>query len=297
MHSKSRSSAITRTGTLKPFLLWLALTVAALIAHHTADAATDRCGADACDTAKQDERYLRFSTALPPARGATAARLDEMSDQDFSSFSGVGAIVCTVGSTTRSSTAFLAGAFDIAVTVAHTFDLDGLHASNCVYNSIDSLGQIRERIPVNYIKSQWDAEEGASRQIAKDLAVVRLSAPSRYAQRTMPLGKFSGSAAQVVMIGFKTDLDTDTLKRKTRGTVYDRSTRTFAVDTGAFVHDMDSLEIAAGAPVMDERTGVIIGIHTRATDERKNTMITMNEWLESTLRSEIAIETQTARAN
>ena len=49
---------------------------------------------------------------------------------------------------------------------------------------------------------------------------------------------------------------------------------------------MDSRGIAPGAPVIDERTGVIIGIHTRLPP-RGNSMITMNDWLESTLRTEI----------
>ena len=53
-----------------------------------------------------------------------------------------------------------------------------------------------------------------------------------------------------------------------------------------FTHDMDSRGIAAGAPVIDERSGVIIGIHTRLNSKR-NTMITMNEWLEATLRAEM----------
>jgi hypothetical protein len=58
---------------------------------------------------------------------------------------------------------------------------------------------------------------------------------------------------------------------------------------------MDSRGIAAGAPVIDERTGVIIGIHTISRPaanalrpaEARNTMITMNEWLESTLKVEM----------
>jgi hypothetical protein len=44
--------------------------------------------------------------------------------------------------------------------------------------------------------------------------------------------------------------------------------------------------IAPGAPVIDERTGVIIGIHT-FLPSRGNNMITMNDWLEATLRTEI----------
>ena len=114
-------------------------------------------------------------------------------------------IACTVDSGIQTSTAFLVGAFDIGVTVAHTFE-NGRHdvtPTDCVYTSIDSLGQIRERIPVAYVRSQWEAEAGAFGQPSKDIAVFRLSQPSRYAQKTMPLGRFTGDAAPVVMVGYK----------------------------------------------------------------------------------------------
>jgi hypothetical protein len=65
---------------------------------------------------------------------------------------------------------------------------------------------------------------------------------------------------------------------------YERSKEGLSV--ARFTHDMDSRGIAPGAPVIDERTGVIIGIHTRLPS-RGNSMITMNDWLESTLRTEI----------
>jgi hypothetical protein len=198
------------------------------------------------------------------------------------------------------STAFLVGAFDIGVTVAHTFEENGVwvQPDNCVYTSTDSLGQIRERIPVSYIKAQWETEAGAFGQPTKDFAVIRLSEPSRFAQRTMPLGKFSGAAASVLMIGFNTNLDGDTVKRKTHGTVYDRKSNGVAISsTMGFIHDMDAREIASGAPVIDETTGVIIGIHTQWVPAAKqaskaaplNTMITMNDWLERTLHSEMVV--------
>jgi hypothetical protein len=237
-----------------------------------------------------DDRYFRFSTAF-----SSATRTDrglhplELSDKDYPSFSGVGVIVCSVNGKPRSSTAFLVGAFDVGVTVAHVFESDasGAAPTDCVYNTTDSLGQIRERIPVSYVKSQWVANPKLAGRAATDLAVIRLSQPSRYAQKTMPLGRFSGNAAPVVMVGFRADVESDPVKLKARGTVYE------GLQSGGFAHDMDSSGIAPGAPVVDERTGVIIGIHTRLASSR-NTMITMNDWLESTLRTEIE---NTARAN
>ena len=116
----------------------------------------------------------------------------------------------------------------------------------------------------------------------------------------MPLGRFSGDAAPVIMVGYKADIGWATIKRKARGLAYERSGESKSAPSVArFTHDMDSRSIAPGAPVIDERTGVIIGIHTRLSAQssgngqgngKGNGMITMNDWLESTLRSEIQLK-------
>lgn len=296
----------------KAGLLTGALLVAAFFLAGRADAGTALCAngaecmpspADATDNPRR--RLLDFTTDLQLATAAgTGLGRTELSDQESSSFSGVGAVVCTVNSKQRMSTAFLVGAFDVGVTVAHNFADDGHWAGpeNCVYTSTDSLGQIRERIPIVSIKAQWQDEAGAFGQPAKDFAVIRLSEPSRYAQRTMPLGKFSGTMASVLMIGFNADMDVDAMKSKRRGRVYERKANGIAISNFAgFMHDMDSRGIAAGAPVIDERSGVIIGVHTTwmpAANAQalgpRNTMITMNEWLEKTLKMELQAVASTA---
>jgi hypothetical protein len=250
-------------------------------------------------TAKLQERLAdRYEVALQRAVSVDSSvpRPAELSDQDLAAFSGVGLIACTVDSGIQTSTAFLVGAFDIGVTVAHTFEngRKQVTPSDCVYTSIDSQGQVRERIPVAYIRSQWDTEAGAFGQPSKDVAVFRLSQPSRYAQKTMPLGRFSGDAAPVVMVGYKADIGWATIKRKASGLAYERSGGSkSAASVARFTHDMDARGIAPGAPVIDERTGVIIGIHTRLPGRGKsmdNGMLTMTDWLESTLRSEIQLK-------
>ena len=247
--------------------------------------------ADDSGPARETPWSERYVAALQRSSAERTFRLLELSDQDYSAFSGVGVITCSVGGETRTSTAFLVGAFDLGVTVAHTFARDASGAEpDCVYNSVDSRGQMRERIPVAYIKSQWDAEADASGQAAKDFAVIRLSQPSRYAQRTMPLGRFSGTQVQACMVGYKSRLDADTVKRKARGTVYGRNENE-ATNLVGFSHDMDARDIAAGAPVIDEVSGVIIGIHTPLA-ARRNTMITMTDWLETTLREEMQVAEQ-----
>lgn len=291
LRTKALAQAVDGSSLLKGALIAGAALAAATFAADRASADAALCSTGECTAEVQPTaaaHYFRYSTALPGAQTVSGLHTTQLSDQDFSSFSGIGMIVCTVDGVSRASTAFLVGAFDIAVTVAHTFATKGDEEPHCVYNSMDSSGQVRERIPVSYIKSQWETEPGASGELAKDLAVVRLTQPSRYAQRTMPLGRFSGDAASVVMVGFKEATYSDTFKLKKRGRVYDEAIGPSPSPLGAFTHDMDSLHIAAGAPVIDERTGVIIGIHTRIESEStQNTMITMNDWLEQTLRSEM----------
>ncbi|MET0658565.1 MAG: hypothetical protein ABW110_10480, partial [Steroidobacteraceae bacterium] len=74
--------------------------------------------------------------------GPHEARLAELSDQEYFSYSGVGAVICTVNGQKQTSTAFLVGSFDLAVTVAHTFVSGAVQASpnDCVYTSTDSTG-------------------------------------------------------------------------------------------------------------------------------------------------------------
>lgn len=296
--SNSRKSA------LKLALLAGAMAAAALLGSQRADADVGLCGnGTECrphlSSPESDQHFFRFSIAHDQAAQHDASlRRSPVSAKDYPSFSGVGVISCLVDGKQRTSTAFLVGAFDIGVTVAHMFQktASGAEPTDCTYNSLDSLGQVRERIPVSYVKSQWD-EANAAGQLSKDFAVVRLSQPSRYAQRTMPLGRFSGSAVSAVMVGYKSDIDSDSVKRKARGTVYERGADGIVSSSaGGFTHDMDSRDIAPGAPVIDESTGVIIGIHAHSA---RNTMITMNDWLESTLRTEMQQEQQQreARAN
>jgi hypothetical protein len=241
---------------------------------------------------------LPHSHVMQDASDAHSAIL---SDTDSRSFSGIGMIVCTAGDMRRTSTAFLVGAFDVAVTVAHTFATADGREPECVYNSTDALGQIRERIPVSYIKSQWDSDPTAFGEPASDLAVVRLAEPSRYAQRTMPLGRFSGYAESIVVVGFQQATFPETIKLKQRGHVLGTGRGAEAI-ARTIARAMDACEIAAGAPIIDERSGIVIGIHAQSAlpESSLPTVITMNDWLEATLRAELrtpAAQAAPARAD
>jgi hypothetical protein len=228
---------------------------------------------------------------------------DDLTRTEERAFRGIGAIVCTVAGTRRSSTAFLVGTFDIAVTVAHTFQRNGNWAGfgDCIYHSADRWGEIRERIPIAYYKAQWREKPSAFGQPTKDLAMVRLSRPSRFAYRTLSFSRFAGSTAPVMLIGFRADPDLEPLKHKRSGTLFEGAFGNRRLSgVPQLIHDIDARGLASGAPVLDRRDGVVIGIHARVSSEaglptasgskrnRRNAMLVMSDWLERVLRAEIA---------
>jgi hypothetical protein len=229
----------------------------------------------------QPTERLRQSTALTRA--------------ERNAFSGIGAIVCNAGGRRTTSTAFLVGGFDIAVTVAHTFERNGHWAmpSQCIYTSIAAAGEVYERIPLLSFQTQWQVQPETFGEPTADLAVARLRDPVRLAYRTMSLTQFEYDQAPVVLVGFPGDLVIDPRKRKSHGSVYERRGKGCV----RFAHDVDSRNLTPGAPLIDVRDGVVLGLHTRLEGrrvkfarhcrERGNGMIPMNDWLKHTIRAEI----------
>ena len=210
-----------------------------------------------------------------------------------SAFSGVGIVACTADSGIQTSTAFLVGAFDIGVSVAHTFEdrhsgvrTDRLRVHEC------RLARADPRAHPGFVRQvAMGHRSGRLRPARQGRRSVRLSEPSRYAQKTMPLGRFTGVTAPVIMVG--TRATSVGRPASARRAAWRTSAAWNGVSVARFTHDMDSRGIAPGAPVIDERTGMIIGIHTllpAQANGRRNGIITMNDWLESTLRTEIQLK-------
>lgn len=215
---------------------------------------------------------------------------------EYRAFSGIGALVCSVDGVQHSATAFLVGKFDIAVTVAHAFEFEHRAAQpqECKYLVYGPLGQIRERIPLTQIHSQWRAQQETFGRPDCDLAVIRLAAPAHLPQKTLALSKFAFTGAPISLIGFSPHLGTDPQQRRLRGEVYPRPRNSCV----RFSHDVDPGLISSGAPLIDRRDGVVIGIHdylrpsptktSGSCQDRGNAMLLMNDWLEQTLRAQIA---------
>ena len=219
-------------------------------------------------------------------------RFTPVTREEFDRYAGVGGVTCTLaGGRRRTATAFLVGRFDIAVTVGHTFQHEGEWAAPaaCVYNAVAPNGMIVERIPLQHIRAQWQIDSTTFGRTDTDLAVVRLARPVPTARRTLSFSRFAFESAPAMLVGFRSELATETLRRTAAGTVY----RGGGVSCRPFAHDIDSRAVSPGAPVVDVRDGVVIGIHASALDAKLhrcagNAMVPMNSWLERALREEIA---------
>lgn len=216
--------------------------------------------------------------------------------QDNRFFSGIGAIVCRTQHTVRTTTAFLIGRFDVAVTVAHLFFAKDhwLEPAQCTYAQTDLAGYVRERIPVTRVTAQWLDEPATHGRSEADWAVVRLARPVLMARRTMAFTKLASVAVPALLVGYRGRDGLDTLRRKSSGYVFPRT----SAGCVPFLLGMDARGFSAGAPLVDPRTNAVIGMHTRWSERDGSQpcqgpthgMIAMNEWLERTLRHEIATE-------
>src|SRR5688572_1033420 len=102
MHTRSQALIHTSASLLKALLIGGAAVIAALAIASRADAtsdlcvATGECARDLTESSHESQDY-RFAAGLQRGGGPEyGLRSVELSDQDFSTFSGVGMISCTV---------------------------------------------------------------------------------------------------------------------------------------------------------------------------------------------------------
>jgi hypothetical protein len=253
-----------------------------------------------------DEPLLEFAAHIELANllgDSSEQHQSSVPVSEYRTFSGIGAIVCSADGERRSATAFLVGGFDIAVTVAHAFEFASrvARAQDCEYLVYGPLGLIRERIPVARITASGDLNPGPSADptvIWRSFACI----PRRTCHKKPCPSPDSHTGAPVSLVGFSRELSTDPQQRRLRGHVYLRPQSNCV----KFSHDVDPKLISSGAPLIDSRNGVVIGIHSYLREpltnslgrckDRGNTMLLMNDWLEQTLRAEIASSPTDPRA-
>ncbi|HSN71386.1 MAG TPA: hypothetical protein VLT59_07745, partial [Steroidobacteraceae bacterium] len=107
-----------------------------------------------------------------PVVGAVAG----LTGDDLRLYSGVGALHCEIAGEERIATAFLVGAFDVVVTVAHAFDAGerDVGASDCTFVNTGADGRVVERIRVAEFRSKWVDDPSARGSPWQDVAVARL---------------------------------------------------------------------------------------------------------------------------
>ena len=90
------------------------------------------------------------------------------------------------------------------------------------------------------------------------------------------------------MVGYRADIGWATIKRKARGMAYERSAEGVATSSAS----RTTWTRAASRPAHRSSTSAPASssASTRACGSERNGMITMNDWLESTLRSEIQLK-------
>jgi Trypsin-like peptidase domain len=214
-----------------------------------------------------------------------------LSGEDQTLYSGVGALHCVVGDEERIVTAFLVGAFDVVVTVAHAFETGGgtVEASQCTFINTDADGQVVERIPVAEYHSRWIDDPSARGQPREDIAVARLEHISDYAQRTLAFARFDGNATEVMVVAYQSGHGGEWIKGKVEG-LAGFATLPDAHESipGLLWAGHAPQPTASGAPVIDAESGVVIGVNQGDADVATASVVNLlviDEWLTHTILS------------
>jgi hypothetical protein len=202
----------------------------------------------------------------PQALTGTDARL----------YSGVGALHCRVDGRDRLVTAFLVGAFDVVVTVAHAFEgADGVVGpSACTFVNTDAEGRIVERIPVAEFQSRWADEPLIRGSAREDVAVARLERRSEFAQHTLAFRRPEDYPRDVAVVGYRAGVGGEWLKGKSPA-LADLSN-----DSPQVIWSGQAPESSAsGAPVVDIATGAVIGINQARSGATRGALLEIDDWL------------------
>jgi hypothetical protein len=184
-------------------------------------------------------------------------------------------------------TAFLVGAFDVVVTVAHAFDdADGSVApSDCSFVQTDSLGRLVERIQIAEFKSKWIEEPATRGSPRQDVAVARLERISDYAQRTLAFKRFDGQPRDVSVVAYQSGADGTWVKAESRAmaATTQNSGESNVIPQVVWTSVVPQPS-ASGAPVIDVDTGAVIGINQYPGHTARGNLLVIDEWLAGAIR-------------
>lgn len=202
--------------------------------------------------------------------------LRNLSDDDVRRYSGVGALHCWVGGRERLVTAFLVGAFDVVVTVAHAFEgEDGIVGpSACTFVNTDAEGRVVERIRVAEFQSRWVDDPASRGSLREDVAVARLERKSHYAQHTLAFKRLDDYPRDVTVVGYQSRHGGEWIKGKSRALAETGNDVPQVVWSGPAPEPS-----VCGAPVIDVATGVVIGINQARQGTTRGELLVIDDWL------------------
>jgi hypothetical protein len=214
-----------------------------------------------------------------------ALAIPRLSGEELQRYSGVGALNCRVDGRDRTVTAFLVGAFDVVVTVAHAFEDAGrsITPSDCTFINTASDGRVVERIGVVSFRSKWLDDPSTRGRPGQDIAVAKLERISDFAQRTLPFKKFDGTPTEVTVVGYQTGRGGEWIKGKSPALADAESTS--GVEEKIVWVDRNLGPSASGAPVIDAASGAVIGVNQGAGDPRDGNLLVIDDWLTGAIRT------------
>jgi hypothetical protein len=194
-------------------------------------------------------------------------------------FGAVNKVSCRIANNRRiESTAPLIVSNQIAVTVAHAFHNEGtgneeLTPNDCEYIVCDESDNIIDRVKITTIQSRW-VDDNRYDDRTQDIALIKLERPPKghlkpFRLETGPSDP--GTAFEI--IGFHVDIDGGHRRIFSEGTIAAKTGSEEEHNDTVLIHNASAVNETSGAPLIDKKTGFILGLHlgrTHAPDMEKS---------------------------
>lgn len=194
-------------------------------------------------------------------------------------FGAVNKISCQIGNGRQiASTASLIVSNQIAVTVAHAFYNEGtkseeLTPADCEYIVYDEDDHIIDRVKITTINSRW-VEDNLYYDRTQDIALIKLERPPKGTAKPLRLETGpSDPGTPIEIIGFHVDFDGGQRRIFSEGVIAAKTGTEEERNDTVLIHNASAVNETSGAPLIDKKTGFILGLHlgrTHAPDQEKS---------------------------
>jgi hypothetical protein len=223
---------------------------------------------------------LTFTT-MPTAFAAEfySSPRRNLTSNEGNTFGAVNKVSCRIANNRRiESTAPLIVSNTIAVTVAHAFYNEGtkseeLTPSDCEYVVYDENDKIIDRVKISTIKSRW-VEDNRYYDLTQDIALIKLERQPKGNAKPLRLETGpSDPGTPIEIIGFHIDIDGGQRRIFSEGTITAKTGSREEHNDTVLIHNASAVNETSGAPLIDKKTGFILGLHlggTHAPDIEKS---------------------------